>query len=65
MELVHRSLLTLDGNSSLPSLASELRKSAFVKVRGDDSKSTLHIYNANASGENVNGRRLILLYLKF
>lgn len=59
MELVHRSLLTIDGNSSLPSLASELRKSAFVKVRGDDSKSTLHIYCANASGENVNARRLI------
>lgn len=56
-DLVQRSLVTVNGNTSLPCLAEELPKTAFSKVRGDDSRSVLHIYNVNASGENANGRR--------
>lgn len=57
MDLIQRSLVTVDGNDTLPSLSQELMKCAFLKLRGDDERSTLHIYNVDASGENANGRR--------
>lgn len=55
-ELVERSLLAINGNESLPTLA-KLASSAFAKVRGDESRSVLHIYNVDASGENANGKK--------
>lgn len=55
-ELVERSLLAINGNEALPTLA-KLASSAFAKVRGDESRSVLHIYNVDASGENANGKK--------
>ena len=56
MNLVEKSLVTLDGNQSLPELAKQLRKQPFCALRGDTDRTTLHLYSVESSGENANGR---------